>query len=369
MVRRRQDQLRQLAPDYNEPFEELWKRSLKGRVGGLDDEIVDRAICVGRYARFYHGMRRVPDRKFPAPRPRELSASPPPRGGAPQAHEDSDTELDETAEPAVEEEEEDEEDFRFRAAVIESVRTAAEEEEGRRRATREAICGVCLEPPKDPIRVSFCCDHEFCSGCVSDMLRVKGPELVRCPACGPEHKVLPLFVPARAARLIDPHFVSGLAGAEDALKNSDQLKNFMPEGVVAGFFAVCCKCGSLAVPVGGGVAIRCARGECGTLCCAACNKPWHGGKACVSDSDGAALISSSVSCPGCGALVVHYRGHGCHSMTCTKCRRLFCYICRAGRCTCPVYCGDRCRCPVCPDCVPGSPCHACRGDCPKCRNT
>lgn len=91
------------------------------------------------------------------------------------------------------------------------------------------------------------------------------------------------------------------------------------------------------------------------------------------------------SCPWCGIMTVHYKGHGCHHIKpsggCPGCHEHWCFDCgqRSGQrgrwdkvCNCSAYCVGTCSCPICPDCRPGQPCEYCEppgaedGRCPAC---
>lgn len=127
---------------------------------------------------------------------------------------------------------------------------------------------------------------------------------------------------------------------------------------------------------------------CTKTLCGTCGHPWvldatgtgHAGKTCAEYSAVAAsgilrarvvkdILSNSLGSgaklcpnPNCGAIVVRYRGHRCHHVTCAKCRLRFCYCCL---CTdaeegdvghensCPTFCDDTCGCVPCPTCADG----------------
>lgn len=63
-------------------------------------------------------------------------------------------------------------------------------------------------------------------------------------------------------------------------------------------------------------------------------------------------------CPGCGTGYQHFKGHGCHNITCRVCDVTFCYNCGIRVSTnssfCSVcnslFCNDKCKCKVCPEC-------------------
>ncbi len=64
-----------------------------------------------------------------------------------------------------------------------------------------------------------------------------------------------------------------------------------------------------------------------------------------------------------GGLLVHYRGHGRHDVSCSLCAAQACFLCGASwapyspRCACDNACSEACQlCPVCPDCTPRDKC-------------
>ncbi len=143
---------------------------------------------------------------------------------------------------------------------------------------------------------------------------------------------------------------------------------------------------------GRGLHLSCV--HCGTGLCGACGSPWvvagsasaasHAGALCAEHVRALELAANAGAdaalgeragavkrCPNptCGAVIVRYRGHACHSVTCSKCHLQLCYVCLAtpeerqlpSHEGCPSTCSDACDCVPCPECASGRPCDHCDG--------
>eukprot|EP00747_Dinoflagellata_sp_TGD_P124652 gnl/TRDRNA2_/TRDRNA2_174035_c4_seq12.p1 gnl/TRDRNA2_/TRDRNA2_174035_c4~~gnl/TRDRNA2_/TRDRNA2_174035_c4_seq12.p1 ORF type:complete len:277 (-),score=17.12 gnl/TRDRNA2_/TRDRNA2_174035_c4_seq12:56-793(-) len=82
--------------------------------------------------------------------------------------------------------------------------------------------------------------------------------------------------------------------------------------------------------------------SCNRSVCIDCGCVWHFGLTCAQykgkeiDSRTQALLNECKRCPGCGEGILHYRNDGCHTMTCKRCNKQFCYVCGAPYpCRCP----------------------------------
>jgi hypothetical protein len=135
---------------------------------------------------------------------------------------------------------------------------------------------------------------------------------------------------------------------------------------------------------------------CDTGLCGHCGSPWqlpgvggagsHAGVPCsvhaaavanaavkgIADDEAFGSASGAVKkCPNptCGAIIVRFRGHACHSVTCSKCHLQLCYVCLAtaeekmmpSHAGCPSTCSDACDCVPCPECARGKRCDHCDG--------
>lgn len=117
---------------------------------------------------------------------------------------------------------------------------------------------------------------------------------------------------------------------------------------------------------------------CGTPMCSACGAEWmetgHASRTCAQvgealerDREAAELAASEIGgtfkpCPTCNMGTTHYRGHGCHHITCPRCRGHWCFVCCGPYpCSngCPAWCKDECDCADCPECRHGKPCSFC----------
>lgn len=78
---------------------------------------------------------------------------------------------------------------------------------------------------------------------------------------------------------------------------------------------------------------------CRFKCCTACNRAWHQDETCEQytqrlaaqpgqvDASDAWVANNSRKCPGCQSPI--QKTEGCDHMTCTRCRRQFCWLCQA----------------------------------------
>ncbi len=147
---------------------------------------------------------------------------------------------------------------------------------------------------------------------------------------------------------------------------------------------MCPKCNAWSCGCVGGSVARCPSSACAALYCVLCKESAHAGRTCDEASGAARAKEDSVSraylekvakpCPLCAMPITHFKGHGCHHMTCPNptCRHQFCWVCLVGwipdgGCHCDLTCSDRCQCLQCDECAPGGPhCKACLGSCPVC---
>jgi len=291
----------------------------------------------------------------------------------------------------------DEETRALQIAIMLSLK----EEEAAAREVPSIRCEICEEDYKenDMYRVSFCCNHRYCARCILEIFSHRNSPLYTCPGCKANGKsdYEPHFIPPVAFMLIDPHFASQVPGVAQYLVNGNQLRPFIScepsRSAAARQCNTCPRCSSF-VPATNTTEVnqnimRCVRNECGFVYCHKCSREWHSGLPCVEESETVAkdaqfIEKYSKRCPGCSTAVIHYRGHGCHRVSCPRCSTYFCYICSApvkkhpsgvealdlSTCICSIFCNDTrdsCGCIPCPDCKKGAPCSKCDGDCVVCK--
>lgn len=251
-------------------------------------------------------------------------------------------------------------------------------------------CPICMETKEQTTHYNDLCeDHVGCRECIIELitgaLKFGSLPPTACPGChnkkmDEQHMIDPArmysFLIPRVKKESDEYFaVKKWTSIQlRAVSGKEISENQCPE----------CGCTSTVSKMKGedGLA-RCGNPLCATLFCNKCGQKKHINTTCVEYSSAIQakhtkeeeeskkyLTEASRKCPQCGLGIQHYYGHGCHHMTCPKCRFEFCYLCMAKwigvHGTCAMFCGGgKCNCLPCPDCQVGKPCAACPG-CTKC---
>ena len=232
-------------------------------------------------------------------------------------------------------------------------------------------CPICTEPCIDLVHTTMDCDHVYCKTC---LLRHINAELqtkdliVKCPRAG-------------CNRLIDLALMNAaFADSLDSIKRLHKSKqNLTLCGTVLGPAESCPVCTTWTVLFMDVDRARCFDPACARVWCRKCRCIYHPGKPCTdpqatSDKLSDAYIKETTKpCPNCGHAIQHFRGHGCHHITCAavSCKLRLCFMCMKPWLghppnTCVVMCDSSCGCVDCPYCSVGKPCDLCPGNCNVC---
>ncbi len=250
-------------------------------------------------------------------------------------------------------------------------------------------CPICLETKEQTSSYNeSCSDHCGCRECVIDLLTnaIKGGSLPPslCPGCHNKkfeeqniidpNKMLTFLLPLVKKESDEYFAIKKWAAIQlKSISGKEVSENQCPE----------CGCTSSVSKLKGeeGMA-RCGNPTCALLFCNKCGQKKHTGRTCSEyntsvqekhkkeeDETTKYLQEASKPCPKCGLGIQHFYGHGCHHMTCPKCRYEFCYVCMEiwkGVHNCAMFCGGgRCKCIPCLECKINKPCAACPG-CNRC---
>lgn len=272
---------------------------------------------------------------------------------------------------------------------------------------RRPECPICMDRVDKMYQVTYTCEHTCCWSCIKNHTTVtlnSNGDVVRCPMC-PKVVAVALgryypetaCIPPQAIGLIDP-LLFKLAAAENPIKRdqpdpvvprfarSRQMEAFLQGSKDVDKMSMCPKCNAWSRGCVGDSVARCSSATCAMLYCVLCKESVHIGRTCDEASGAARAKEDSVSkaylkkvskpCPRCAAPITHYKGHGCHHMTCPNpsCRHQFCWVCLSKwvvdggntACRCVLSCTGQCGCLPCDECTPGRHCNACTGNCPVC---
>ena len=290
-------------------------------------------------------------------------------------------------------------------------------------------------------RVSYCCTHMYCRSCICEWITKNATKAgLLCP--DPVHTTLrkldedsvvavsaaaaenttsmdekgilavPSFVNFDARHMVDPQLVRDMLAIypmDNIIKQFclRQLLLVMPAVPPNAVLVphMCWSCNTVNMVSEGSLYYRCGGADCThSIRCTKCAEAYHPDITCVDAKQRVHTKEETQTrqvckqCPKCKTEVVHYRGHGCHHMTCSQCNCKWCWVCMrdwsktchrtsgcnimlnkcvcTDVCHCSTYCTPwtdvekrhSCDCPPCFTCTVIRPCDVCvqRNSCPGC---